>query len=71
MRRLFTQSIFLLILCFILFTACKKEVFTNDSNAMITKSTDSVKFDTVFTSVGSVTQYFKIRNTSIKSEIRL
>ena len=64
MRRLFTQSIFLLILCFIFFTACKKEVFTNDSNAMITKSTDSVKFDTVFTSVGSVTQYFKIRNNN-------
>jgi hypothetical protein len=43
-------------------TSCNKESFINGSDAEISLSEDSVYFDTLFTSTGSVTQYFKIYN---------
>ena len=46
----------------LLFFSCKKESFITSSNARLSISADSVKFDTVFTSIGSITQSFKIFN---------
>jgi hypothetical protein len=46
----------------IFFLACEKEDFNNNPNALLTISTDSISFDTVFTGIGSVTAQFKIRN---------
>lgn len=43
-------------------TSCKKESFITSANAHLRISADSVKFDTVFTRTGSVTQSFKIVN---------
>lgn len=45
-----------------LFSSCKKESFTHDRNAKISFSVDSLFFDTVFTTAGSVTKSFKIFN---------
>ena len=46
----------------ILFNACKKESFITSPDAQVRLSTDEIKFDTVFTTTGSVTQSFKIIN---------
>ncbi|MET0466839.1 MAG: choice-of-anchor Q domain-containing protein [Chitinophagaceae bacterium] len=42
--------------------SCSKTGFNNSPDARVNFSTDTLRFDTVFTSVGSVTQSFKIRN---------
>src|SRR3954454_20861475 len=53
----------ILILSFcILFFACKKESFITSPDAQVTLSADTLKFDTVFTTAGSVTGSFKILN---------
>jgi hypothetical protein len=46
----------------LLLTSCKKDSFITSSNANLNISADSIKFDTVFTSAGSVTKSFKIFN---------
>jgi hypothetical protein len=43
-------------------TSCKKDSFITSPDASLRLSADSVKFDTVFTRTGSVTQSFKIVN---------
>ncbi len=43
-------------------SACRKNQLITDSGAKVTFSTDSVLFDTVFTSSGSATRNFRIRN---------
>jgi hypothetical protein len=42
--------------------ACKKDSFITSADARVNITTDTLKYDTVFTSVGSVTQSFKIVN---------
>jgi hypothetical protein len=58
---------------FVCSTSCKKEQFNTSSG--ISFSTDTLTFDTVFTSLGSTTKFFTIKNTqkqAIKiSNIRL
>ncbi|HMG66604.1 MAG TPA: choice-of-anchor Q domain-containing protein [Chitinophagaceae bacterium] len=46
----------------IFFFACKKDSFITSPDAQVTISVDSLKYDTVFTTTGSVTQSFKIIN---------
>lgn len=46
----------------LLFSSCQKDTFITSQNAQLSTSTDSLKYDTIFTSVGSVTQSFKINN---------
>ncbi|HEY8405067.1 MAG TPA: hypothetical protein VIK71_10700 [Flavobacteriales bacterium] len=41
---------------------CRKESFITDSSAMLEFSRDTIFFDTIFTNVGSTTQYLKVRN---------
>lgn len=50
----------------ILFFACQKESFTNNSSALLTTSVDTLHFDTVFTSTGSTSQFVKIINDNNK-----
>ncbi len=52
----------LMLICF----ACKKESFTDNPSAILGTTTDSLHFDTVFTSAGSVTQFFRIINDNNK-----
>lgn len=49
--------------CF-LFSGCQKDTFITSNIASISTSADSLSFDTVFTSIGSTTQSFKIINTN-------
>jgi len=68
--------IFLALIFTCLVFGCRKEDrISTDPNARLDFSTDSVLFDTVFTSVGSITKRFKVlnRNTSAISisEIKL
>jgi len=64
-----------LLLLSVLFFACTKESFTNDSSALLTTSVDTLHFDTVFTSTGSTSQFIKIFNDNNKglkiSSVRL
>lgn len=54
---------FLLLLFFLKgISSCKKQTFITDKNAAIFFTADTLRFDTVFTSIGSVTQYFTIVN---------
>lgn len=54
---------YLLPVAFCLFiTSCKKDSFITSADARLTTSVDSLKYDTVFTSIGSITQSFKISN---------
>ena len=46
----------------ILFYSCKKESFITSPDAQVSMSADEIKFDTVFTTTGSITQSFKIFN---------
>lgn len=45
-----------------LLIACKKETFITSHDAQVRISVDSLKFDTVFTTTGSTTQFIKIFN---------
>jgi hypothetical protein len=50
--------------------SCKKEKLLTDANAALTVNSDTLNFDTVFTSTGSITQYFTIVNPN-KQKIQL
>jgi len=57
--------LFLLFLSFTAFIlSCKKDGFILSADASLYITKDTIKFDTVFTSVGSFTQSFKIINTN-------
>src|SRR5688572_29450657 len=45
------------------FSSCKKDKLLTDSGASLGFSEDTVKFDTVFTTVGSATQVFTVINS--------
>jgi hypothetical protein len=50
--------------CVALLWSCKKEGFTTSADAALRTSADSLFFDTVFTSVGSVTQQIIVANAN-------
>lgn len=52
----------ILILIVFFFYSCKKESFTTSPNALLRLSSDTLHFDTVFTSTGSTTQFLQIFN---------
>jgi hypothetical protein len=56
------KIIFIATSLLIFFTFCKKESFFSDSSAKLKFSADTVQFDTVFTTIGSATQNFKVYN---------
>lgn len=55
------------ILIFLAAFSCKKETFNTDNEATVRFSTDTVHFDTVFTTIGSTTHNFKVYNPYNKS----
>jgi hypothetical protein len=59
------KTSFLFLLIYLL--ACSKERFTTSHAALLTISADTVRFDTVFTTTGSITQVFKIFNNNNQS----
>ena len=48
--------------CLLLLSSCKKDSFITSTQARLTVTIDSLKYDTVFTTTGSVTKSFKIIN---------
>ena len=60
------RLIYFLLLLFLLkgIVSCKKQIFITDKNAVLSFTADTLRFDTVFTSTGSVTQYFTIINSN-------
>src|SRR4030095_1380807 len=52
----------LILITFVVLLACKKESFITSPDARVTITADTLKYDTVFTTMGSVTQSFKIVN---------
>jgi hypothetical protein len=55
-------NVILFLLALVLFFSCKKNDFISNPAAGLSTSTSRLKFDTVFTSTGSTTQFFKINN---------
>ncbi|RYY52079.1 MAG: hypothetical protein EOO05_22370, partial [Chitinophagaceae bacterium] len=55
-------SLFLILSLAILFAACRKDSFITSADANVRVSADSLKYDTLFTTAGSVTKSFKIIN---------
>jgi len=53
--------------CSLVLVQCRKEKFTTDSSSMLEFSRDTIFFDTVFSTVGSTTQYLKVRNNHDES----
>ena len=51
-----------LLLFSLIFFSCKKDSFIKSPDARLNVSADTLKFDTVFTTTGSVTLAFKIFN---------
>ncbi|HUM45442.1 MAG TPA: choice-of-anchor Q domain-containing protein [Chitinophagales bacterium] len=53
-----------LILCItaIIFSSCRKDTFTTDGADKLSFSSDTLTFDTVFTTLGSTTLYFTVHN---------
>ncbi len=63
MRRYFLLLLPLILISIcLLFQRCKKETFITDSSAQLEFSTDTVFFDTVFTTLGSTTYYLRVYN---------
>ncbi|MEZ4928677.1 MAG: hypothetical protein R2777_01510 [Chitinophagales bacterium] len=65
------QIVILFLLTALLFaTSCKKDRLYSGSDEVLKFSADTLTFDTVFTSVGSITRYFKVENT-LKETVKL
>ena len=65
---------FLPLLITILLFACKKDIMENDQSATLHFSTDTITFDTIFTSIGSITKTLTVYNRNnfdVKSNIAL
>ena len=56
------RSLALLLVLICVLTACKKESFITSGDAQLRTSEETITFDTVFTSVGSITKFFRIYN---------
>ena len=65
---------FLFLIVTILIFACKKDIIENNQSATLHFSTDTITFDTVFASIGSITKTLTVYNRNsfdVKSNIAL
>lgn len=62
-----SAAVLLLLFWALFFPACQKEVFTTNGADKLTFSVDTLRFDTVFTALGSATRILKAYNSSTKS----
>jgi hypothetical protein len=51
-----------ILLTTLIYTSCTKDSFITSGNAVLNTSADTLHFDTVFTTTGSVTHFFRIYN---------
>ena len=59
-----TKFFFLLMIAGLFFFSCKKDSFINSADARLSFSADTLKFDTVFVTAGSVSRVVKIINNN-------
>jgi hypothetical protein len=62
MNQKLSGILYLLTFTLVWMYSCKKETFITDASAVLETSKDTIRFDTVFTTTGSVTQSLKIYN---------
>lgn len=62
MKNLLKSNIILLLVCLTGLFSCKKDHFTTDSSAKLAFSSNLILYDTVFSTVGSVTKTFIVYN---------
>ncbi|HOY32450.1 MAG TPA: choice-of-anchor Q domain-containing protein [Bacteroidales bacterium] len=63
MKRIIRLALFITFIGFILFFSCKKDTQINDDPSVkLILSTESIVFDTVFSTVGSTTKMFYVKN---------
>jgi len=67
---MFLRRLCLFFLLSLYILACKKESFTDSKDAILRPTADTLHFDTVFTTTGSTTQFFKLMNEN-KQGIRV
>lgn len=70
MKQISRFLLFLLIISALTYSSCRKDEFNKDPGFSLSFSTDTVMFDTVFTTIGSSTRALVIRNTG-KSRINI
>jgi hypothetical protein len=58
------KALLLIAMILLIFSSCKKNSFITSTDASVNFSADTIYFDTVFTSIGSVTQSVKIINNN-------
>ncbi|MDO8952050.1 MAG: hypothetical protein Q7U86_05455 [Draconibacterium sp.] len=51
-----------LVLCGVFLWSCNQEDFTSNPDAKLVFATDTITFDTVFTTIGSTTKWFTVKN---------
>ncbi|HEV7333982.1 MAG TPA: choice-of-anchor Q domain-containing protein [Flavisolibacter sp.] len=64
------KNLFCIAALLLFFFSCRKESFTSDTSALLQPSVDTLHFDTVFTTAGSVSQFVKVINNN-KDGIRI
>ena len=69
-RQSFAVILFLFIITVLASTGCRKDEFNMDPGFSLEFSTDTIMFDTVFTTIGSITRQLVVRNTG-KSRINI
>src|SRR5690349_2345107 len=62
MKRLLSFFYFFIFLLCLSLVSCKKDSFITSEFARLTITADTLKYDTVFTTTGSITKSFKIIN---------
>lgn len=63
MYKLIQHSFWAFLLAWLLLTGCNHDSFYYGSDYTLEFSTDTLAFDTVFSTIGSTTKYFLVRNT--------
>ena len=59
---MFYRLCLFLVLCGVILWSCNQEEFTSNPDAKLKFATDTVTFDTVFTTLGSTTKWFTVKN---------
>jgi hypothetical protein len=64
MKKLFVGLTVVCVLIALMLSSCRRDNFYSGNNTVLQFSTDTLTFDTVFTTVGTITRFFKVENTS-------
>src|SRR5687768_8966420 len=57
-------TLLIIVFCIVSILSCRKDTYITSQDAVVNISADTIHFDTLFTTTGSVTHYFKIFNNN-------